>query len=140
MGDQGIVTGDFREKGDQVPDGCVDLIFSDPPYDRETLPQYEDLGKLASRVLNPGGSLICYLGDFQLPEVLNLVFKADGMKFWWPLACVHTGATTNMQQWGVIVKHKLMLWFVKGHLARQGSRALAGVCPPVGSAVAAINI
>jgi 16S rRNA G966 N2-methylase RsmD len=38
------------------------LIFTDPPYDRETIPQYEDLAALGARVLIPGGSLITYVG------------------------------------------------------------------------------
>ena len=114
LGESGIVHGDYRKLGERIGDGCVDLVFTDPPYNRETLPQYEDLGFFANRVLKPGGSLICYLGDYQLPEVLNLVLAAKDLRFWWPLACIHTGQTTNMKQWGVIVRHKLMLWFVKG--------------------------
>lgn len=114
LGELGIKHVDYREAGSEIAKGCVDLIFTDPPYDRETLPQYEDLGQFAHRILKPGGSLICYLGDYQLPEVAGLVLKTKGMKFWWPLVCVHTGVTTNMKQWGVIVKHKMMLWFVKG--------------------------
>lgn len=112
LGECGVIIGDFRDHGAVVSDGSVDLIFTDPPYNRETLPQFEDLAKLGARVLKDGGSLITYLGDYQLPEVLALM--TPHLKFWWPLVCCHTGPTTNMTQWGVIVKHKMMLWFVKG--------------------------
>jgi site-specific DNA-methyltransferase (adenine-specific) len=115
LGDLGVIHGVYQDHEKALASGCVDLIFTDPPYDRKTLPQYRDLGEFAGRVLKPGGSLICYLGDYLLPEVLDAVLKAEGLKFWWPLVCLHTGATTNMKQWGVIVQHKLMLWFVKGN-------------------------
>lgn len=114
LGDMGIVVGDFREHGKDVPDESVDLIFTDPPYDRETLPQYRDLGWFAARTLKPGGSLITYLGDYQLPAVLELLLESPDLRFWWPLACIHGGATTKMMQWGVMVRHKLMLWIIKG--------------------------
>ena len=98
-----------------MPDGCVDLVFCDPPYDRATLPQYEDLGTFASRVLKPGGSLICYLGG--LPVARSAGSRLEGGRHEvlggrWP--AFTRGRRTNMQQWGVIVKHKLMLWFVNG--------------------------
>lgn len=39
-----LIQGDFREKGKEIPDNSIDLIFTDPPYDEESLPLYRDLG------------------------------------------------------------------------------------------------
>jgi hypothetical protein len=49
------------------------LIFTDPQYAREYIPQPGDLAKFAARVLVDGGSLICYVGHYAIPEVLPLM-------------------------------------------------------------------
>ncbi len=46
-----LFLGDFKEKGREIPDNSIDLIFTDPPYSREDLPNYDELGYLAQRVL-----------------------------------------------------------------------------------------
>ena len=104
--------GDFRTILPSIPDGCVDLIFTDPPYDKETIPLYEDMAREAARILRPGGSLICYLGQYATPEICNLVGKH--LKFFWPLCCYHEGQGNVMAFWGIRVKWKPMLWFVNG--------------------------
>ena len=53
--------GDFRDVSKDIPDNSVDLIFTDPPYSKEYLPLYEELAKLAIRILKPGGSLVFYV-------------------------------------------------------------------------------
>lgn len=110
--DYGVVVGDFREHAEIIADNSVDLIFTDPPYDLETVPTYSDLGAFAARTLKPGGSLITYLGQYALPEVIARL--SEHLKFLWPLACVHTGRSSRMNYWGIVVKWKPMLWFVKG--------------------------
>src|SRR5437762_10705349 len=54
---QGIHHCDFRTL--ELPDASVDLIFTDPPYDRDSVPLYGDMANIAARVLRPGGSLLC---------------------------------------------------------------------------------
>ena len=104
--------GDFRSILPSIPDGCVDLIFTDPPYDKETVPLYEDMAREAARILRPGGSLICYLGQYATSDVCRLVGKH--LKFLWPLCCYHEGPGQVMAFWGIRVKWKPMLWFVNG--------------------------
>jgi predicted methyltransferase len=104
--------GDFRTILPSIPDGCVDLIFTDPPYDKETIPLYEDMAREAARILRPGGSLICYLGQYATADVCRLV--GGHMKFLWPLCCYHEGPGQVMAFWGIRVKWKPMLWFVNG--------------------------
>jgi hypothetical protein len=104
--------GDFRTILPSIPDGCVDLIFTDPPYDKETVPLYEDMAREAARILRPGGSLICYLGQYATADVCRLV--GSHLKFLWPLCCYHEGPGQVMAFWGIRVKWKPMLWFVNG--------------------------
>jgi site-specific DNA-methyltransferase (adenine-specific) len=88
-GDFGITTGDFREVGGSIADGTIDLIFTDPPYDRASLPLYEDLGAFAARVLRPGGLLLTYCGHLLFPSVANAL--EAHLRYLWPFALVHTG-------------------------------------------------
>ncbi|MEZ6035901.1 MAG: class I SAM-dependent methyltransferase [Planctomycetota bacterium] len=107
-----IVRGDFRKVDDAVPDGSASLVFTDPPYDRASLPLYSDLGAFAARVLRPGGSLVCYAGNYALPECLERL-AASGLRYWWTLGCGYGGHKPRMRGHGVFVQWKPLLWFVK---------------------------
>jgi site-specific DNA-methyltransferase (adenine-specific) len=111
-GDCGILHGDYREIGSAVPDNSVDLIFTDPPYDAETVPQYADLAKFAARTLIDGGSLITYFGQHALRQVMELMDQH--LKYWWLNAIVHTGGNQPLNGKGVFVCWKPLLWYVKG--------------------------
>lgn len=111
--DYGIHHGDFREVGSQLADGSVGLVFTDPPYDRETVPLYGDLAAFSDRVLKPGGSLVTYVGAYAIPDVLDLVLPH--LSWWWIITLLHPGAHSRMLQRGVIVEKKSLLWFVKGN-------------------------
>jgi DNA modification methylase len=100
-------------QGHVVADASVELIFTDLPYNRETIPQYGDLAKFAARVLIDGGSCICLIGNYALPEILSLM--TPHLNFHWPLAEVHESCGAQMlPRFGVAATYKLMPWFVKG--------------------------
>lgn len=109
----GILHGDFRDIASDIPDDSVDLIFTDPPYDRAFLPTYAHLGLVAERVLKPGGSLVTYLGSLHLPAVCRYLEDA-GLRFLWPMCVLHTGADLQMREYGIRNGWKPLLWFVKG--------------------------
>jgi len=87
-----VITGDFHHQGHVVEDSSIDLIFTDPQYAREYIPQYGDLAKFAARVVVDGGSLICYVGHYAIPEVLPLM--TPHLRFWWMIAVMHRGVGT----------------------------------------------
>lgn len=69
-----IVTGDARVLAERIPDASVDLIFTDPVYDR--IDDYRWLAETAARVLKPGGNLAAFVSpDCQL-QVANLFVLA----------------------------------------------------------------
>lgn len=108
----GLYLGDFREIGDKIPDASVDLIFTDPPYDRKAIKLFEPLGEFAARVLRPGGSLIAYIGQIQLPDAVADLSKH--LRYWWTCSCYHSGPTLlRMNEYGIVNGWKPMLWFVK---------------------------
>lgn len=107
----GLYLGDFREIGDKIPDASVDLIFTDPPYDRKAIELYDGLGEFAARVLRPGGSLIAYVGHIQLPYVLADLSKH--LRYWWTCGCFHSEAKARMTEYGIVAGWKPIVWFVK---------------------------
>lgn len=112
----GVIHGDFREKSRTIPADSVALVFTDPPYHRKHLELYDGLGKMAARVLVDGGSLITYCGHYLLPEVIQSLSKH--LRYFWICACVHSGGVAEMREYGVKVKWKPLLWFVKGTFRR----------------------
>jgi hypothetical protein len=108
----GLYQGDFREAGKVIPDASVDLIFTDPPYDRKAIELFDGLGEFAARVLRPGGSLIAYVGQIQLPDALADIGKH--LRYWWTCSCYHSGPSLlRMNEYGIVNGWKPMVWFVK---------------------------
>ena len=102
---------DFNKN--KIKDNSISLIFTDPPYTKEFLHVYEELAKQAIRVLKDGGSLMCYIGHYALGIVIPMMEK-HGLKFHWPIAVIHSGPSSTMWGYKVMVGYKLMLWFTKG--------------------------
>lgn len=105
--------GDFRDQLNSIPDESVALVLTDPPYFEKSLDLYSDLAILASRVLMPGGSLICYTGQSILPDVLERL-KAR-LRYWWTLALTHEHGGQQLPGKWVMVEWKPVVWFVKDY-------------------------
>lgn len=108
-----LYTADIRDGLPMIADGSIDYIITDPPYPREYIPLYEDLSRVANRVLKPGGSMIVMVGQSYLPEVIQLLGKY--MTYHWCLSYLTPGGQSP-QLWH---KHtntfwKPILWYVKG--------------------------
>ena len=91
----------------------VELVFTDPPYDEESVPLYGEAARIAARILKPGGSFIAYSGQKYLPEVFDECRSSD-LRYWWTGACVHAGGNQILQKLGIRCGWKPLIWFVKG--------------------------
>jgi DNA modification methylase/ParB-like chromosome segregation protein Spo0J len=116
-----LIYGDFIEQSQkEIPDSSIDLIFTDPPYGKEYLPLYEELVKLAVRVLKLGGSLVFLTGHIILDDVFtifrefSLKNNNSYLKYWWTLAVKHSGHHTKIHPRYVFAEWKPLLWYVKG--------------------------
>ena len=107
---------DFRTL--KIKSNSVSLIFTDPPYLKENLPIYSDLGDQAMQVLRPGGSLLCFIGQH---ATLNTIKRLQdtGLTYQWMLAIFHSSNEKSVffnknifQSW------KPILWFTKGELKK----------------------
>ena len=109
-----LVLGDFIEKSkDFISDNSIDLLFTDPIYGSQYLPLYDNLAHLAVRVLKDGGSLVTYVGNYALPQVIHMMESA-GLKYWWTIAVNLEGSFGRHHPRKVSIKWKPLLWFVKG--------------------------
>lgn len=105
--------GDFRKVLADITG--VSLVLTDPPYPKEFLPLWEDLGKWAANALSDDGILVAYSGQMYLPEVLH--FLGKNLDFWWCGAVIHKGSG-NLTPLGnpirkVINKWKPLVMFTK---------------------------
>jgi site-specific DNA-methyltransferase (adenine-specific) len=109
-----LLQGDFREQSKSIPNSSVDLIYTDPPYATEYIYLYNDLAVVASNVLREGASIVAYVGEFAIPEVCEMMRNA-GLTYWWQIAILLDGSFARFFPRHVVIKKKMLLWFVKGN-------------------------
>ena len=104
--------GDFIEVCNQMEPESVDYIITDPPYGKEYVAFYEELGKAAARVLKKNGSLIAMSGQSYLPEIMNSL--SNHLTYNWTVAYLTPGGqSTQLWQRKVNTFWKPLLWYVK---------------------------
>jgi hypothetical protein len=110
----GLHVGDFRELSPEViADESVELVFTDPPYDGDSVPLYAAAAKEAARILKPGGSMLIYSGHVHLLTVLNAM--AEHLDYYWHCVTLHPGRNNQIIRYGIESGFKPILWFVKQH-------------------------
>ena len=109
-----IGTGDFRKVGKMVRDNSVDLIFTDPPYDKAAVELYYELAVFAERVLRPGGWCLAYSGQAHLLDVLDRMSRH--LSYGWMFACVHKNSSSRFRNLKLQVGWKPILGFYKAPL------------------------
>ena len=77
-----ILTGGMKRLTEYLDGNSVDLILTDPPYDRIDL--YEELAELAAVKLKPGSLCLAFCGQYHLPAVLDAMEKH--LQYHWLLA------------------------------------------------------
>lgn len=70
-----VVTGDARDLSAAIPDESVDLVFTDPVYDR--IEDYRWLAEECCRVLKPDRACIAWINNKTAPEVIASMRRLD---------------------------------------------------------------
>lgn len=98
-------------------DPCtVDWVITDPPYPKEFLEVYDDLGRVAAHVLKPGGSLLCMIGQSYLPAIVEVLSRH--LTYHWTMAYLTPGGqATQIFPRKINTFWKPILWFVKDDYA-----------------------
>lgn len=67
-----------------VEPGSAQLVLTDPPYGKDWLPYWGDLGKCAARWLAPGGLLVAYSGKIYLKQVMD--WLSEHLTYQWMIS------------------------------------------------------
>lgn len=108
-----ISCGDFIDETRTIKDNSIDLVFTDPPYDKNSLDLYRGLAIVAMRVLKTGGSVVFYVGNAIIPQVIGYFLDA-GLEYHWMLAVKLQGSFAREHNRKISIKYKPLLWFRKG--------------------------
>jgi site-specific DNA-methyltransferase (adenine-specific) len=105
--------GDLREIWSDLPDGSVDAVVTDPPYDEAGIPLFEDLARLASRVLKPGHLAAIYCGHLHLDTEMELLARG-GLTYVWHAVNLLPGRHTQIHSRMINGRHRSVLLFSAG--------------------------
>jgi hypothetical protein len=106
-----ITTGDARLLSAALPDESVDLIFTDPVYDR--IEDYQWLSELAMRVLKPDSAALVWCGIGFLPETLEAL--GTHLQYKWLMPALRpTGVHSAYCMKNVFSNWRCAVWFEKG--------------------------
>jgi len=108
-----LLCADIKDLSGEIDPGSIDVIITDPPYERDYLPLYETLAELAAYALKPGGSLLVMVGQSYVPEILDLI--RSHIPYHWMVSYLTPGGqSVQLWQRNVNTFWKPVLWFVKG--------------------------
>ena len=108
--------GDFQTVTADMPPESVDLIFTDPPYGREWLSLWDDLGLAAARLLKHDGLLVAFTGKLHFPYCMDAL--AANLTYHWLCSVGYEGAgrtVFGVRFWG---QWRPLLVFRKGEVRK----------------------
>ena len=109
-----IVTGDARVLAERIPDESVDLIFTDPVYDR--IDDYRWLAETAARVLRLNGSVLVWTQTSLIQETLNAM--SPPLRYRWQIVHYKPGRVKNKFGAAGFCQWEPLLWFDLGNSKR----------------------
>jgi len=113
-----LICGDAMELApDKIGAGTVDLIFTDPPYEKKYHYLYEWLAQEAARALKPEGFLITYAGPYWKHQVMMTL--GEYLDYFYDFILMHRGNTSILWPRRIITGYKSLLCYTQ-----KGSKAL----------------
>ena len=108
---EGIHTGHMKRLFRILDDDGVDLIITDPPWDRKSLPLYTELGKLAQQKLKPGGFCLVLCGQLYLNEIIARL--SESLDWYWLCGVKFSGSHSRIWPRRISNSFKPILVFAK---------------------------
>lgn len=97
-----------------IPDNSIDLIFTDPPYERKYLSCYGWLANEAARVLKPGGFVFCMAGGYFLNKIYTMFEAVPALEYFWEFHHRSNGEAPYIWPRFVVAKSKVILAYSRG--------------------------
>lgn len=85
--------GDLKK---HVKKSSIDAVITDPPYPKDFLDVYSELGQFCNHSLKPSGVLVCMVGQSYLPEIMALL--SEYLTYRWSCAYLTPGGQA-VQLW-----------------------------------------
>ena len=101
-----------RELIAHVEKGSLDAVFTDPPYPKEFIHTWTELGEFAQHALKPGGLLLALSGQLFLPDVIQRLLD-EGLEYRWTVSYCYAKPRGNIHASKVSVGWKPALAFRK---------------------------
>jgi hypothetical protein len=114
---EGIHTGHMSQLFQILDDDTADLFITDPPWERDALPLYTDLGKLAQQKLKPGGFCLVLCGQMYLDEIVARL--SESLEWYWLCAVRFDGSHARIWPRKVSNNFKPILMFTKRPAPKQ---------------------
>lgn len=105
-----IFNQDFRKN--EIKDASLDCIITDPPYPKEYLDLWSDLGLFAKKKLKPNGFLIAYCGQRFLNECISRLDK--NLNYYWLGMLYHKGPVAQRFEVNMFNRAKPILFYCNG--------------------------
>ena len=102
-----ITLGDSREHLARLPNQSINLIFTDPIYDRES--DYLWLAGEAKRLLKPAGLILFWSNGRWHKNNVDWM-EQSGLVYRWDFACIHHAGLSPMNG-KIIAKTNRLIWF-----------------------------
>jgi hypothetical protein len=101
---------DFRKW--TVKPASIDLIVTDPLYEKKSLPLWGELAKFAAKTLKPGRLLLAYTGIQYLPDVMDLL--RQHLTYHWTIGLFCQGTRPIHRMLNVSMKWRPVFVFSNG--------------------------
>ncbi len=113
-----VIHGDFYSYCmTNIKPNSINHIITDPPYPKEFLPLWSQLGEVANRVLKPSGFCIAYTGVYYLPEVLNRM--SEHLSFYWQMCMKLRGKHARVFPRNIYQLYRSIVIFQKAPIKKQ---------------------
>jgi site-specific DNA-methyltransferase (adenine-specific) len=112
VGSARLLLGDFMERGGEIPDESIELVYTDPPYEAHFYDRWADLGGLCARVLKPTGLAIFYSGLLCFPYAFDGL-RAGGLRYWALGTLVHPGQHSKLNTQKIFCAGKALLFMAR---------------------------
>jgi len=105
---------DFRYMIYSIPPNSIDLVFTDPPYKKDTLDFYSIMASETARILKPSGFACFYCGGYWKENVI--IRLSEHLRYFYDFIMIHREKSPLLWQRLVISKYTSILCYTLNNI------------------------